>query len=249
MAEVFNLTDKYQCPAIILSDLYISEGRFSVDPDKIDMHPNIDRGELITKPSDTEGYIRYKLTDSGISPRALPGLEGYVHLAATDEHDEDSTLISDEFTNPHKRRAMVEKRARKFDNILKDIAPPTLEGPVDADVTLVGWGSTDGIINEAAAALTADGISTNRLQIKWMVPFHGEEIMDILSKAKRTIIIENNFSGQFARYMRSETGFSATGHIRKYDGEPFMPHHIVDGVKAQVNGDTDKYVPYQEITV
>jgi len=249
MPEVFNLTDKYQCPAIVISDLYISEGRFSVDPDLINMHPGIDRGALITEPSDTDGYLRYKDTESGISPRALSGLEGYVHLVATDEHDEDSTLISDEFTNPHKRRQMVEKRARKFDNILGDIQGPGVEGSPDADVTLIGWGSTKGIINEAAGSLNASGVSTSCLHIKWMVPFHGDEIMTILSKAKRTIIVENNFSGQFARYLRSETGFAADGHIRKYDGEPFMPHHIVDGVNAQIAGNTDKYVPYQEITV
>lgn len=144
---------------------------------------------------------------------------------------------------------MVEKRARKFDNILADIAPPALNGPADADVTLIGWGSTDGIIAEAVDALNAAGVSTNHLQIKWIVPFHGDQIMEFLSKAKRTIIVENNYSGQFARYLRSETGFAADGHIRKYDGEPFMPHHIVDGVQAQVGGETDKYVPYQEITV
>jgi len=247
--EIFNLTDKYQCPGIVISDLYISEGRYSFDPDKVNMHPNIDRGALITEPSDTDGYLRYKNTESGISPRALPGLEGYVHLAATDEHDEDSTLLSDEFTNPHKRRQMVEKRARKFDTILSDIAAPVLVGPADADVTLIGWGSTDGIIAEAVGELNAAGVSTNHLQIKWMVPFHGEEIMAILSKSKKTIIVENNYSGQFARYLRSETGFAADGHIRKYDGEPFAPHHIVDGVNAQVNGETDKYIPYQEITV
>ncbi|MCI0810240.1 MAG: 2-oxoacid:acceptor oxidoreductase subunit alpha, partial [Chloroflexi bacterium] len=249
MPEIFNLTDKYQCPGIVISDLYISEGRYSFDPDKVNMHPKIDRGALITEPSDSDGYLRYKDTDSGISPRAMPGLEGYVHLVATDEHDEDSTLLSDEFTNPHKRRRMVEKRARKFDTILDDIAPPVLAGPSGADVTLIGWGSTQGVITEAVDALNAEGVSTNHLQIKWMVPFHGEQIMAILGQAKRTIIVENNYSGQFARYLRSETGFAANGHIRKYDGEPFMPHHIVDGVKAQVGGETDKYVPYQEITV
>ncbi|MCH9016753.1 MAG: 2-oxoacid:acceptor oxidoreductase subunit alpha [Chloroflexi bacterium] len=249
MPEIFNLTDKYQCPGIVISDLYISEGRYSFDPDKVNMHPKIDRGALITEPSKSDGYLRYKNTDSGISPRAMPGLEGYVHLAATDEHDEDSTLLSDEFTNPHKRRQMVEKRARKFDTILDDIAPPVLAGPAGADVTLIGWGSTQGVITEAVDALNAEGVSTNHLQIKWMVPFHGEQIMAILGQAKRTIIVENNYSGQFARYLRSETGFAANGHIRKYDGEPFMPHHIVDGVKAQVGGETDKYVPYQEITV
>ena len=73
--------------------------------------------------------------------------------------------------------------------------------------------------------------------------------MVILKKSKRVIIVENNYSGQFARYMRSETGYSADGHIRKYDGEPFMPHHIVDGVKAQIEGKTNVYIPYQEITV
>ena len=129
MPELFNLVDKVQCPAIVLSDLLIGEGRFSVDPDAINMHPGIDRGQLITEPASGNGYLRYENTDSGISPRAMPGLQGYVHVVATDEHDENSVLISDEFTNPHKRRMMVEKRARKFQDVIKDIDPPVVEGP------------------------------------------------------------------------------------------------------------------------
>ena len=204
---------------------------------------------MITEPSDTDGYLRYKDTESGISPRPLAGLEGYVHLVATDEHDEDSTLLSDEFTNPHKRRKMVEKRARKFEGVAAQVPAPQLEGPEDAEVTLIGWGSSYGVIKEAIAQLKEQGTTTNHLPIKWIVPLHGEAVADIVSKASRSIIVENNYSGQFARYLRSETGFAPDGHIRKYDGEPFMPHHIVDGVHAQVNGETDKYIPYQEITV
>ena len=49
--------------------------------------------------------------------------------------------------------------------------------------------------------------------------------------------------------MRSETGINVDGHIRKYDGEPFMPHHIVDCVLEQVAGKTDHSVPFQEIMV
>ena len=97
----------------------------------------------------TDGYLRYRITESGVSPRALPGLEGYVHVVATDEQDEDGVLISDEFTNPHKRRRMVEKRARKMEGIHQRIAPPELEGPEDAEVTLIGWGSTYNVISEA----------------------------------------------------------------------------------------------------
>ena len=249
MPELFNLVDKAQCPAIVLSDLLIGEGRFSVDPDEIDMHPHIDRGDLITTPAPSNGYLRYENTDSGVSPRALPGVPGYVHVVATDEHDENSVLISDEFTNPLKRRMMVEKRARKFQDIVKEISPPTIEGPEDADVTLVGWGSTEGVIREARELLSEQGMTANQLAIKWIVPFHVDEVTQIVTSAKKVIIVENNYSGQFYRYMRSETGLSVDGHIRKYDGEPFMPHHIADGVKDLLAGNTQVFVPTQEVIV
>jgi 2-oxoglutarate ferredoxin oxidoreductase subunit alpha len=249
LPELFNLVDRYQCPGIVLSDLLISEGTFSVDPDQIDMHPEIDRGELITEASQPNGYRRYEHTPSGVSPRAVPGVEGHVHVVATDEHDQDGLLISDEFTDPLKRREMVEKRARKFDQVLQQIAPPRLEGDENAEVTLLGWGSSYGVIREAIEQLHEMDISANQLAIKWIVPFHAEAITEIVSSSKRVIVVENNYSGQFYRYLRSETGLSVDGHIRKYDGEPFMPHHIVEGVLEQLAGKTDLYVPTHEIRV
>jgi 2-oxoglutarate ferredoxin oxidoreductase subunit alpha len=122
-------------------------------------------------------------------------------------------------------------------------------GPSDADVTLIGWGSTQGVIQEAREILAEEGIRANQLQIRWMVPLHGEAIVEILGHARRTIIIENNYSGQFARYLRSETSFVPDGYIRKYDGEPFMPHHIVAAVKEQLAGTTTLSVPVHEIRV
>jgi 2-oxoglutarate ferredoxin oxidoreductase subunit alpha len=272
VAELFNLVDKCQCPGILISDLLISEGTFSVDPDEIDMNPEIDRGELITEPrtevsdapngsqgrngfeagligTPSNGYLRYENTANGISPRAVPGLEGYVHVVATDEQDEDGVLISDEWTNPHKRRKMVEKRARKFEGVAAQVPPPQVEGPEDAEVTLIGWGSTYGVIKEAIEQLKERGVTANHLPVKWIVPLHGEAVSDVVSRAGRTIIVENNYSGQFYRYLRSETGLAVDGHIRKYDGEPLMPHHITDGVVELMAGETEIYVPYQEIMV
>lgn len=252
--ELFNLTDKFQCPGIILSDLVLSEGRSSVYPSELDFDVPIDRGELIASNGHVPGpdepaYKRYELTDSGISARAIPGVPGYVHVVATDEHDEEGGLISDEFTNPHKRRAMHEKRMRKMNGILPLIEPPRIFGPAEADITLLGWGSTEGVIREAMEQLRdQERILANNLQIKWLVPLHADAILEQLGAAKRVIIVENNYSGQFARYLRSETSFEAKGHIRKYDGEPFMPHHIVDGVKAILAGET-QYVPTHEILV
>ena len=248
--EIFNLCERHQCPGIVVSDLLISEGTFSADPDEIDLFPAIDRGDVITNGAAPNGeYLRYEDTDSGVSPRALPGIPGYAHVVATDEHDQDGVLISDEFTNPHKRRRMVEKRARKIANVAEQIPAPELEGPADADVTLIGWGSTEGVIREAIEQLAEKGVTANQLAVRWIVPFHSQTVIDAVDRAKRSIIVENSYSGQFYRYLRSETGLSVDGHIRKYDGEPFMPHHIVDGVLEQVAGKTNHYVPYQEIMV
>jgi 2-oxoglutarate/2-oxoacid ferredoxin oxidoreductase subunit alpha len=261
--ELFNLTDKYQCPGLVLADLLISEGTCSVNPADLDFHPKIERGELILPNGNGNGtgsnpfggcndntYLRYRNTTSGISPRAVPGTPGHIHVAATDEHDEDGTLISDEFTNPTKRRMMVEKRARKMETVLARLEPPKLFGPETAEVTLVGWGSTQGVIREAVEQLAGEeGVVANHLHIKWIVPFHADEVGRILLRSRRVILIENNYSGQFARYLRSETGFSTHGHIRKYDGEPFRPHHIVKAVKEQLAGATTLSVPDHEIMV
>jgi 2-oxoglutarate ferredoxin oxidoreductase subunit alpha len=251
--RLFNLVDRFQCPGIILSDLLLSEGRSSVDPAELDFNVPIERGELVglngDQPPVNGGFKRYRITESGISPRALPGTPGYAHVVATDEHDEDGVLISDEFTDPHKRQAVHEKRMRKMDGVLPLLEPPRVHGPADARVTLVGWGSTEGVILEAIEQLAEQGIVANNLQIKWLVPLHADAIVAILSKSPKVIIVENNYSGQFARYLRSETGFAADGHIRKYDGEPFMPHHIVDGVAAILAGSTRQYVPVHEIQV
>lgn len=248
--EVFNLADKFQCPGMVLSDLTLSMGFTTFAPESVNWQPEIDRGSLISGDIQPNGeYLRYEITDSGISPRAIPGTPGHVHVVATDDHDEDGTLISDEFTNPHKRRDIMEKRQRKMDGIMELLPPPTLEGPEDAQITLVGWGSTHSVIGEAAQQLTEAGIPTNHIHFKWLYPMDENAVNEVLSKSAHSIVVECNYTGQFARFLRGETGFTADGHIRKYDGEPFMPHHIADGARELLTSKTDLYVPYQEIVV
>ena len=90
MPEIFNVTDKFQCPGIVLCDLLLSEGRLSVDPELLNFNPPIDRGEMITANGDAHGeYLRYKITESGVSPRAIPGIPGLTHTVSSDEHDDD----------------------------------------------------------------------------------------------------------------------------------------------------------------
>ena len=237
--EAFNLADKYQLPVTIISDLLVSEHPETVEAGALVASVPIDRGEIVTEWSEASGpYKRYEFTKSGVSPRALPGTEGTVYVSGSDDHDEGGILISDIFTSPPVRRKIQEKRMRKLDGALADLTPPVLEGPPDAEVTLIGWGSTRGVIKEAIKKLEADGIRANQLHVKYLVPFHSAEVTRILRGCKRTICIEANYTGQFARHLRAETGVTVDDHIRKYDGEPFEPHHIVEEVKAILAGRT-----------
>ncbi|MBI4467609.1 MAG: 2-oxoacid:acceptor oxidoreductase subunit alpha [Acidobacteria bacterium] len=235
--EALNLAETYQLPVIIISDLLLSEHPETIEPETLTATVPIERGELVTEWSAENGrYKRYAFTPSGVSPRALPGTANTLYVAATDEHDEEGIVISDVFTNPAVRRKIAEKRMRKLDHALGDLPAPQLAGPLDADVTLIGWGSTQGVIREAGGQLAAAGIRANHLQVKYLFPFHAREVSELLGRSKRTICIEANATGQFARHLRAETGFGVHDRILKYDGEPFEPHYIKEQVLAILEG-------------
>jgi len=238
-AEALNLADKYQLPVIILSDLLLSEHPETIERDALKPDLVIDRGQLVTEwPEGNGTYKRYAFTESGISPRALPGTKNTVYVSPTDDHDEEGILISDEYTSPPVRRKVQEKRMRKLEGALKELPPPQIEGPEDADITLVGWGSCRGVIREAAEMLRSEGIATNQLHFKYLLPFHAKEALEILNGCRKTIGVEVNYTGQFARHLRSETGFSLDDMVLKYDGEPFEPAFIVNRVKEIVRGES-----------
>jgi 2-oxoglutarate ferredoxin oxidoreductase subunit alpha len=238
--EAFNLAETFQLPVIIISDLLLGEHRSTVDPEAISSQVPIERGEWVEalSPDDAQngGYKRYALTPSGISPRARPGREGLIHVSGTDDHDEHGILISDEHTNPAIRRKMHEKRMRKMEGVRARLQPPVLEGRAGAEVTLIGWGSTWSVIHEAAEQLNRAGVSANQLHFKYVHPFHGAEASAILKGCKRTIVVENSFSGQFARHLRAESGFTVDHVLTRYDGEPFEPAYIAERVKANLAG-------------
>lgn len=232
--EAHNLAEEFQLPVIIISDLLLGEHPETIEPDALHADVPINRGKLLAEAP--PGYKRYALTPDHVSPRLLPGTPGAAFVAATDDHDEEGVVISDVYTNPAIRRKMQEKRMGKLAAILPRLAPPRLEGPAEAEVTLVGWGSTWGVIREAVEQLAGLGISANQLQLKYLFPFHSREVLGILSRSRRTIVVEANSSGQMARYLRAETGLSAGGSVLKYDGEPFTPAYIVQAVQAIVAG-------------
>ena len=215
----------------------MSEGHGTVEPAFLDRAFKIDRGEMIFE-DDGKGqsYYRYKNTPSGISPRAIPGTPNHLYVSATDEHDEDGVTISDVYTDPVTRKMMVDKRSRKMETVTKDFAPLKIEGDANSDTVVVTYGSTWGAASEAVERLNKEGVKMGHLSIKYLIPFQEKEVVALLKNKKKIIVVEMNKAGQFARHLRAETGITAHANVRKYDGEPFEPKHIVAGIKEVLQG-------------
>ena len=238
----FNLADQYQCPVIVLTDLFLAGALQTVEPGALDAASvQIDRGALFDgASSSTDGtFQRFALRDDGISPRAFPGDAHVVVRAASDEHDENGH-ISEEI---HNRVAMMRKRMRKEATALRDaIRPPRLYAHGEADATLVCWGSSLGPVREAAELLSGAGRAVDVLHFGDLWPFPAAAAEAALTAARVTICVEQNYTGQLAKLIRMTTGRAIDHRILCYDGRPMSPCEIVHAVERALAGERDVHV-------
>ena len=224
--EAFNLAEKYQTTVVLLVDKHLCESHKSVDlfdESKV----KIDRGLLFTVKNQEKEYKRYRFTDSGISPRQLVTKEGVVFRANSDEHNEFGFSEEDALN----RKMMVEKRMRKLKTLEKELPSPQLFGKKQAEITLIGWGSSKGPILEAQKILRKEGIETNFLHFNFLNPFPSKFVERYLKASKKTLLIEQNYSGQVQGLIREKTGLEIKNCFFKYDGRPYFPEEIVEKVK------------------
>jgi len=218
--NAFNLADKYQVPVFILTDQYLLESHYnipSLDPTQVPIQKHF----VETK----QGYRRYELTEAGLSPRGIPGFgEGLVVLDS-DEHDEEGHITED----LDLRTKMVNKRFKKLDLLKRDVIPPALVGPKHYETLIVGWGSTYHAIKEALGRLGTKDVAF--LHFKQVYPLHPEAIV-YFKKAKKTVIVENNGTGQFGQLIRMQTGFDMDRKILKYNGLPFSVEELQEQLKS-----------------
>jgi 2-oxoglutarate ferredoxin oxidoreductase subunit alpha len=227
--KAFNWAEKYQLPVIILTDQHLASSYATVDPFELSQ-VTIDHGLLFSEKEDNSSeYMRHRVTKSGISPRALPGLGKALVVTDCDEHDEEGHLTEDAV----ERISQVQKRLRKLFSLKQEIGEPRQYGPKKAETTLIGWGSTYGAIHEAVDILRQGGTSVNMLHLNELWPFPVEAVKDVLSRTRNSYVIENNATGQLARLIKAETGRDASGQILKFDGRPFTPAYIAEAVRKE----------------
>ena len=233
--RAFNLAEKYQCAVVIMTDQFLGSSMRTLDMEAVDFSSvTIDRGSTMTREDLdrlTDGYKRFQLTETGISPRALPGQHpAAVFSSTSDEHDEEGHF--DE--GIENRRRMMQKRMRKLEEAKKEMRAPKRYGPSEAETTLVCWGSTFGPCKEAADQLNAAGGSANVLQFLDLWPLPEDATVAALGECRHTVVVEQNYTSQLARLLRMITGIEVDGTINKYDGRPFAPEEIVAGLGKEV---------------
>jgi 2-oxoglutarate/2-oxoacid ferredoxin oxidoreductase subunit alpha len=227
--RAFQLAEEWQTPILLASDLHLSENYATVEREALDL--DVEIPSLFTVEPNGHDYLRYRYTPTGVSPRAIPGQPGLNHVAGSDEHDERGHLISDVKSGlpiwVEERRKMMDKRMGKLAGLARATDPPRLEGPADAPLTFVAWGSTLGAVRDAMGELAAQHRASNALVLPTIYPLHREEVGRLLRAAHRTLLVEANYSGQLGRLVRAETGVEFPRTFLKYDGEPFYPGEIV----------------------
>jgi 2-oxoglutarate ferredoxin oxidoreductase subunit alpha len=212
-----------------MSDQYLADALFTYETFdtsgiRIERHLLSD-SEL----EDMDGYRRYEITESGVSPRALPGQAGVLVVADSDEHNEEGHIDQ----TIENRIKMNEKRLRKLETLKEDMQMPVIRGPDGANLSLIGWGSTFGPLAEAVDRLNDEGISINLIHFSDIYPLPEKDVRVLLDGLNETVCVENNATGQFAQLLRTETGFEASDRILRYDGLPFTPKSIIRELKMK----------------
>ncbi|GBE41562.1 2-oxoglutarate oxidoreductase subunit KorA [bacterium BMS3Bbin09] len=229
--RAFEMAEKYQVPVIILTDQYLADSQWTFDKfdtDKLKYTDRRLRGDALKE----QGiYNRHTCTEIGVYPMAIPGESRHLVVTDSDEHDEEGHMIEDSET----RIKMIDKRLfNKLPAIKKDIAPPAFYGSDTPDIVIIGWGSTYGLLKEAVDVLSKD-LNISMLHFSEMYPLPEIEkfnYLDILKRAEMTICIENNATSQFARLIRTWTGFEFSNRINKYDGRPFTLESLIGEINA-----------------
>jgi 2-oxoglutarate ferredoxin oxidoreductase subunit alpha len=236
MVNAFNLAEAYQMPVVVLSDQAMS-ARVETIPD-IDLSAIKLTDRLRPEPDESGTYRRYELTESGVSPMAIPGMPGMTYTAEGLEHDERGAPNYD----PEVHKAMTDKRYRKVDHarqLIQRMPVSDRWGDPKAEIGIMGWGSSKGATSEAMERLSANNIRVEAFFTRSLIPMPDGLIRAFLEGKRAIIVPELNYRGMFAnvlehRYSREivQNGIEIV-HLPKYDGLPFRPVDICRAVQRE----------------
>ncbi len=227
--KAFNVAEKYQVPVFILSDQHLADSYYTVEPFNL-TEVIIERGEILSEESleKMETYQRYKITDSGISPRAFPGQSNKCVMIPGNEHTENGYSTE----NPEIRTRMQDKRMRKYKKMASKTKSPEKYGDNNPHTILLTWGSSFGACWEAVEKANQQGEKWQVISFPQLWPFPGKDAIEMIGKATRVVSVEMNSTGQLGRLLRVETGKQPDMAVLKYDGRPMNATYVIKEIES-----------------
>ncbi|MFW5919139.1 MAG: 2-oxoacid:acceptor oxidoreductase subunit alpha [archaeon] len=230
--EAFNLAEKYQIPVFLSIDLAMSVTEQTIPPEEFDLDDiEIDRGKLVDEDTveewqDDQGRFQPHLaTEDGVSPRAIPGTEGGVHMSTGLEHN----ALGRRTEDVDDRVEQVDKRERKVDTAREREDFDYREfGDPDADTLVIGWGSTEGAMVEALEFLEEDDVDVRYISVPYIYP--RPDLSEAVDEAATVIVAEANATGQFANIVEHDV-LERVERINKYNGVQFNADELADEIK------------------
>lgn len=225
----FQLAEKYQTPVIVLTDFFLDNRVENVPVPRATAEEVAD-GNIYPDEADRDAYHRFRITESGISPRAVPGMEGFLFAASGLEHTEKGNPDY----SPDNHMTMTAKRHRKIQGALEDLpAPQSFFAEEVMDVGVIAWGSTFGAGLEAVHMARNEGMRVGALKITSLYPYHTNAIRTFMDRCAEVLIPELNYEGQLANII---------GHLHRRDvkrlnrvtGVPLSPREILEQIKVLI---------------
>jgi 2-oxoglutarate ferredoxin oxidoreductase subunit alpha len=227
--EAIYAAEHYQMPVIVLSDQYLGH-RFESIPRKV-FHKveHTATARLLPAPEDLIDYIRYKDTPSGISPMAIPGTPGGMHLASGITHDE----RGDPSSNFEVHERTIVKRFRKFNEVRKELQYIRHYGPEDAKVGAVAWGSTKGAVREAVERLNAEGAKVKAVVPQIIYPPNYGQFDAYVQPMEKFVVFESSWNQQFSKFIKTyyQPGKQQIHSYAHAGGRALRAQEIYDSLK------------------
>ncbi len=226
--QALHLAEKYQTPVIILFDQFMGDALWTVEEAELRMENRQER--QVQEGAEAYGYRRYEESESGVSPRLLPGTKGQVVYADSDEHNEAGHITE----SAEMRVQMVNKRKRKMQGIVAELTQPVLSPEEKVETLVFCFGSTRGVVAEAFERLRPrhKGLAMVHFDSVW--PFPAEVVRSLAKDCRRVVTVENNYSGQLAQLLTQECLVRVDGTVRKYDGRQFSVAEVEQGIERLI---------------
>lgn len=217
--DALNYAEEFQIPVIVLTEKVIAESIVSVprfEQNKIPIKRGLVSDKELRKLKNSD---RYKITESGVSPRWVPGSAEAYYFANGDEHWTSGELSEDAEPN----RLMYEKRNKKLESLEGFLPDPEIFGvEAEADISFIGWGSSKNVMIDMIAEYAVKGVKVNYLHFSYVYPLKVEKIRQYFGFNSNVHLIEGNYQGQLGQFITAKTCLEFKGKLLKYNGRPFF---------------------------